>query len=62
MCDNNLLGPGDFEDDTPVDVVFDICAECGEPIFEGDDYYELDARVHEECLKDFLEDSLRIAG
>ena len=33
--------------------ILDVCAECGEPIREGDDYYEVDGKRYcESCIDD----------
>ena len=37
--------------------IVDRCDHCGEPIFEGYDYYEIDCIVvHDDCLKDWAQE------
>lgn len=33
-----------------------ICEHCGQPIYDGDDYYDIeDTLLHEDCLRDWAE-------
>lgn len=42
-------------------VVICTCKECGEPIFEGDDYYEIysEEYICEECISKFRKEARR---
>lgn len=33
-----------------------VCEHCSDPIFEGEDYYDIDGdMVHEDCIRDYAE-------
>lgn len=40
------------------------CAECGEPIYEGEDYYNFpdDEAVHDDCVLDYIREHYLIRG
>ncbi len=38
------------------------CYQCGNEIYIGDDYYDLDGRdIHEDCIEDYLASKKKIA-
>ena len=41
-----------------------VCAECGEPIYEGEDYYKFpdDEAVHDDCVLDYIREHYLIRG
>lgn len=41
--------------------VIALCAQCGEPIYEGEDFYEFPdgEAVHEDCGLDYIERFLK---
>lgn len=39
------------------EIIFNICDVCGEEIYVGDEYYDIDGIIiHDECLKDWAKE------
>lgn len=40
------------------------CAECGEPIYAGEDYYRFpdDEAVHDDCVLDYINEHYFVRG
>lgn len=52
MCDMCWQSPCDSRcPNAPEPPVFALCRECGEPIYDGDEYYEIEGRCYcEACV------------
>lgn len=52
MCELCLRSPCDSRcPNAPEPPIFALCRECGEPIYDGDEYYEIDGRNYcEACV------------
>jgi len=36
------------------DKIFGMCDHCGQEIYEGEEYYDIEGdRIHEDCLRDY---------
>ena len=43
------------------DEVYDCCDECGNPIYDGDSYYEIDGRfICDDCMQDKYKRTMNI--
>ena len=53
----------DYKLDPPEDKVFCECDACGQEIYEGGTYYDIDGdNIHDDCFELYFHQNQKIAG